>query len=144
MQNGVKHSHTVESMLNLRRLWVTVFWMRLLYDAFPAAFRHRSLSSMRQQIWSVGPLESSSPVLKPFILSLFLSWLASSLILCYFFFVFSSLWHVFHFQMSNIGKSIIPKNLFNSIVCILIHSNIHYIHNLLFKHKFQIFIVYFN
>lgn len=61
----VKQSITCGSMLNFRRLVVTVFCIRLLYDALPAAFRHRSFSSIKQHIWSVGPRESSSPVLNP-------------------------------------------------------------------------------
>lgn len=53
------------SFINLSRRVVTVFAILLLYDALPAALRHRSLSSIRQHIWSVGPRESSSPVLNP-------------------------------------------------------------------------------
>lgn len=55
------------SILKFSLLCVTVFWMRLLYDAFPAGLVQRSPFSIKQQIWSVGPRESSSPVLKPFI-----------------------------------------------------------------------------
>lgn len=55
------------SILKFSFLCVTVFWMRLLYDAFPAGLVQRSPFSIKQQIWSVGPRESSSPVLKPFI-----------------------------------------------------------------------------
>lgn len=58
-------SLTAGSMLNFKRLEVTVFCIRLLYDAFPAMFLHRSFSSIKQHCWSVGPRESSSPVLKP-------------------------------------------------------------------------------
>lgn len=58
-------SHTIGSLCSFRRLLVTVFCTRLLYDALPAAFLHRSLSSIKQHTWSVGPRESSSPVLKP-------------------------------------------------------------------------------
>lgn len=49
------------------RLWVTVFCMRLLYDAFPAIFLQFNPSSTKQHIWlaTPPPLESSSPVLNP-------------------------------------------------------------------------------
>lgn len=62
---------TFGSIFSFRRLVVTVFCIRLLYDALPAAFPHRSLSSIKQHIWSVGPLESSSPVLKPLFIAQF-------------------------------------------------------------------------
>lgn len=61
----VRAMPTCGSMLNFRRLDVTVFCIRLLYEALLAAYRHRSLSSIRQQIWSAGPRESSSPELNP-------------------------------------------------------------------------------
>lgn len=60
-----KQTLTCGSMLNFKRRVVTVFCIRLLYEALPAAFRHRSPSSIKQQIWSAGPRESSSPVLNP-------------------------------------------------------------------------------
>lgn len=41
---------TCGSIFSFRRLVVTVFCIRLLYDALPAAFLHRSLSSIKQHI----------------------------------------------------------------------------------------------
>lgn len=87
-------------MLSLRRLVVTVFWMRLLYDALPAVFLHLSLSSIKQHIWSVGPRESSSPVLNPFILfdkneSFNLVWI----------------WHVFYFYLFTAINIQIPPSI---------------------------------
>lgn len=58
---------TKTSMLSWSLRWVTVFWIRLLYEAFPAGLEHLSPLSTRQHTWSVGPRESSSPVLNPFI-----------------------------------------------------------------------------
>ena len=43
---------TLLSMCNLSFLWVTVFWMRLLYEAFPASRPHLRPASTRQHCWS--------------------------------------------------------------------------------------------
>lgn len=70
---------TIESKLSFNLRCVTVFCIRLLYEALPADWEHRSPSSTRQQIWSPAPLESSSPVLYPFILNVLL-WLGNMIV----------------------------------------------------------------